>query len=297
MNLDRFIQQHGLPAVFAESADNYYLPFAEWLATQLVNHEGAACVLGINGAQGTGKSTLAELLSEYLEHKHGRRAVILSIDDLYLTLAEREALGRDVHPLLRTRGVPGTHDVKLGISIIEQLQALRAGDSIRVPRFDKSMDDRYPQAEWPTIAGPVDLIIFEGWCVASQAVPDAELKEPVSELESSQDEDGRWRTYVNGRLRTDYKRLFAYLDVLLFLQVPDFAAVLRWRIEQEHKLRQRSGADANAVMSDAEVANFVRYYERITRNNIEVLPTLANAVIRLDDDHQPVSLNFPRSKC
>lgn len=297
MNLDSFIRQHGLPSVFAESADQCYLPFAEWLEAQLARHKGSGFVLGINGAQGTGKSTLAALLREYLEQEHGRRVVILSIDDLYLTLAEREALGRDVHPLLRTRGVPGTHDVALGLSIIEQLKTLKAGDSVQVPRFDKSRDDRYPPAEWSTISGPVDLIIFEGWCVASQAVPETELKKPVNELESAQDKDGRWRSYVNDRLATDYKRLFACLDALLFLQVPDFGAVRRWRIEQEHKLRQRSDVNANAIMSDAEVASFIRYYERITRNNIDVLPTLANAVIRLNDNHQPVSLNFPRSKC
>ena len=128
MKLDEFIQRNGLPDVFSRSVERCYLPFAEWLEARVAEHNGETYVLGINGAQGTGKSTLAELVSEYLTGEHGRSVVILSIDDLYLTREERRSLGRSIHPLLSTRGVPGTHDVTLGISVIERLRSLLGGE-------------------------------------------------------------------------------------------------------------------------------------------------------------------------
>ncbi|NNC78389.1 MAG: hypothetical protein HKN77_10530 [Woeseiaceae bacterium] len=293
MNLDSFIQRNRLPDEFAESAENYFFPFAEWLQTQLAGKHGETYVLGVNGAQGTGKSTLAQLISEYLAREHGRKVVVLSIDDIYLTRKEREALGQSIHPLLKTRGVPGTHDVALGAAVIKRLRTLRQGNAVDVPRFDKSSDDRCAPVDWPTVAGPVDLVIFEGWCVGSQATTEAELQEPVNALEASQDSDGRWRRYVNDKLGNEYAELFQELDSLLFLKVPDFEAVQRWRLEQEQKLRQSAGKNATAVMSDEEVVEFIQYYERITRENLHVLPSIADAVIELDDNHQAISLNYP----
>ena len=130
MNLDKFIQRNGLPDVFSQSAERFYLPFADWLDARVTENHGETYVLGINGAQGTGKSTFARLISEYLANENGRKIVIRSIDDIYLT-----------------RGVPGTHDVALGISIIEQLRSLQHGERVDVPRFDKSRDDRHQTGE------------------------------------------------------------------------------------------------------------------------------------------------------
>ena len=292
MILDEFCQQHGLPEQYVESARRYFLPFADWLEDRVADYGDKTYVLGLNGAQGTGKSTLAQLISDYLADKYARNVVVLSIDDLYLTRQERQSLADQVHPLLSTRGVPGTHDVGLGISVIEELKSLQPGATLEVPRFDKSRDDRCPQSGWSTVTGPVDLLIFEGWCVASTSVTDTELEGPLNALEAVEDGDGRWRRYVNDRLRSDYAELFALLDGLLFLKAPDFDAVLRWRLEQEHKLRQSAGDNANAIMSDEQVATFIQHYERITRNNLAVLPTLADAVIELDADHRAISLRY-----
>ncbi len=295
VNLTEFIQRNGLPDVFAESAQRCYLPFAEWLEVRLKGNQGETFVLGVNGAQGTGKTTLAQLLSEYLTSEHGRRVVILSVDDIYLTQEERQSLSRSVHPLLSTRGVPGTHDVALGISVIERLRSLQQDETASIPRFDKSRDDRYPQQDWATVTGPVDLVIFEGWCVASQATTGAELQQPINTLESSADADRRWRTYANDKLGSDYAQLFEALDSLLYLRAPNFDVVFQWRVEQEHKLRLSAREDASAIMSDEQIAEFIQHYERITRNNFAVLPTMANAVIDLDSDHQAISLSYPKS--
>ncbi len=292
MNLDKFIRQNGLPDSFSESAERCYLPFAEWLDSRVAANRGETYVLGVNGAQGTGKSTLAHLISEYLASERQRKVVVLSIDDIYLTRDERQSLGETVHPLLSMRGVPGTHDVALGVAVIAQLRSLQHGETMSVPAFDKSRDDRYAASDWTVVSGPVDLVIFEGWCVASKPSADAELQEPINALEASADANGHWRRYVNDKLGTEYVSLFAALDGLLFLQVPDFDAVLRWRLEQEHKLRQSAEPNANRIMSDGQVAEFIQYFERITRNDLATLPSTANAVIKLGDDHQAISLLF-----
>ena len=289
MKLDDFIKTHGLPASYAASAEQHFLPFADWLYDRIRTSDADTFVLGINGAQGTGKSTCADLVKAYLSAEHGLGCVVLSIDDIYRTRRERRALARDVHPLLATRGVPGTHDVALGLQTIEQLRLLGPGAKMQVPRFDKSSDDRLPESEWPVVTGPVDLVIFEGWCIASRPCDPRELEEPVNSLERDEDADAVWRGYVNERLNAEYKALFAMLDALLFLKAPNFEVVYQWRLEQEHKLRAEKGRAANAIMSDAEVARFIQFYERITRDNLRYLPDVADAVIELDVHHRAVS--------
>ncbi len=292
MSLDEFIQRHRLPDAFVESAERCYLPCADWLHERVSKHVAdgitSAYVLGINGAQGTGKSTLAELLAEMLHEQHGYRVVVLSIDDIYKTKAEREAMASAVHPMFATRGVPGTHDVDLGVQAIDALHALGAGETCRVPRFDKSEDDRFAEEQWTEVEGPVDIIILEGWCVGSVAVDADELSEPVNALEAEHDPDATWRRVVNLALATEYRRLFALFDSLLLLRAPDFDCVYRWRLEQEHKLRDKAG-DASGVMSDDEVATFIQHYERITRDNLARLPGRASALIELAEDHSATS--------
>jgi D-glycerate 3-kinase len=147
--LAEFMRHHRLPEAFASIARNFYAPLADWVEKQLVARGRSGYVLGINGAQGTGKSTLSNFLAQRLGALHHRRVVELSIDDIYLTRRERERLARDVHPLLVTRGVPGTHDVALGIETIKQLRDLDEGQTLAVPRFDKAQDDQSPRASWP----------------------------------------------------------------------------------------------------------------------------------------------------
>jgi D-glycerate 3-kinase len=89
---------------------------AELVTRHRTQREGLF-VLGLCGAQGSGKSTLAAALARMLA-RDGTRTAILSLDDIYLTRAERLQLAREVHPLFATRGAPGTHDVALGLATI-----------------------------------------------------------------------------------------------------------------------------------------------------------------------------------
>ncbi len=288
-----FLDRHRLPESFARTATEFYEPLGLWVEHRLLDREGREpFVLGINGAQGTGKSTLADYIREYLAVAHDRSTVILSIDDLYLTLAQREALAKDVHPLLVTRGVPGTHDVELGLSIIGSLKSLEQGQSMLVPRFDKSIDDRFAESGWTRVSDPIDLIILEGWCVGSESVTDDELLTAINDLEASEDPSGTWRSYVNQQLNEIYPPLFETLDALVFMSAPDFDCVLRWRTEQEEKLAAGTSAPETRVMTKSQIARFIQHYERITKQDLTSLATSADVRLELGQDHQVVSVHY-----
>jgi len=288
--LDRFIAEHRLPDSFRNTATTIYEPLAAWLRRRLASK--TPFLLGINGAQGTGKTTLAAYLALTLGESGQCNVAILSIDDFYLTKAERLQRAESIHPLLATRGVPGTHDISMLRDCLSRLRALKAGQHCRLPRFDKAADDRADEASWPAVSGPVDLIILEGWCVGSVAEGEAGLETPVNELEATRDADGRWRRYANERLATDYADVFDGLDALVFLQAPGFDAILRWRVEQEQKLAAAAGTNGASIMSPDEVAEFIQYFERITCNNLDVIRSSADIVLELDEYHECVASHY-----
>jgi D-glycerate 3-kinase len=220
----------------------------------------------------------------------GLPTAVLSIDDLYLTHAQRLHLGERVHPLLRTRGVPGTHDVPLGLATLERL---RCAGPVALPRFDKQHDDRLPRAQWPMFDAPASVVILEGWCVGALPQTDAELSAPVNTLERNEDPQGTWRGYANDALRGAYRELFGHLDMLLLLAAPSFDVVHGWRLEQEHKLRDTvtaAGGDVSRLMDDAGIARFVSHYERITRHILREMPGRADVVLELDAHRAPLRL-------
>ncbi|MFZ0267475.1 kinase [Caulobacter sp.] len=280
--LAAFLRDENLPADFAEEIARLHGPLSARIAAVAM---GPAFVVGICGPQGSGKTTTVRVLAALLEAQ-GLKVATLSLDDLYLPLADREALARDVHPLLRTRGVPGTHDVALGLAVLDDL----AGQGgARLPCFDKASDDRAPVDAWPKVAGPIDVVLFEGWCVGARPEPVEALARPLNALERERDPDGVWRAYVNAALAGPYRALFARLDLLVLFTAPDFDMVRAWRGEQEAKLRRRlaeKGQGAGRAMSDDEVAVFIQHYERLTRHIAREMPARADLVIALDADRR-----------
>jgi D-glycerate 3-kinase len=258
---------------------------ADWLAS--LRGTDSIPVIGFNGSQGSGKSTLAARLCGLLLQRHGLHAVVLALDDLYLTRAQREALARQVHPLLRTRGVPGTHDLELGRSLLDDLCS---GGRPRLPRFVKLRDEGAPEAEWTAPPHPADLVLFEGWCVGTPAQAPEALAVPANQLEAREDGDGRWRRWVNERLALDYPRLFAPIERLVFLQAPDFDSIFRWRLEQEGKNLQAGGGTA---MDEAALRRFIQHYERLTRHALAVLPQRADVLVELGPQHEWRRLRLP----
>jgi D-glycerate 3-kinase len=232
-------------------------------------------VIGLCGPQGSGKSTIAERAKAILTDS-GLKAVTLSLDDLYLDHAARARLAAEIHPLFATRGPPGTHDVGLGIAVLD---ALRSGEPTCLPRFDKGSDNPHPQSEWPTITDPCDVILFEGWCIGAVPQDDAALINPINALERSDDHNGIWRRAVNAHLAGVYQQLWARIDRLILLTAPDFRVVHRWRSEQEQSLHARG---APAAMDDDAITRFIQHYERLSRHVAIEMPGRADLVITLD---------------
>ncbi|ESQ91824.1 hypothetical protein [Asticcacaulis benevestitus] len=241
--------------------------------------------IGLCGAQGSGKTTVTKAMGEALR-RDGLRVASLSLDDLYLTRDARQRLSQDVHPLLTTRGPPGTHDLGLAQSVFDDLAAGRA---TCLPVFDKAIDDRRSSSEWKPVDGACDIVLFEGWCTGARPQASAELESPINDLERREDSDGIWRRYVNAALAGAYQDLFARLDMLVLLAAPDFGIVARWRTEQEHALRRHAQTGTH-IMSDSEVVRFTQYYERLTRHILHEMPERADLVVRLDEARQPLRL-------
>ncbi|MFZ8927942.1 MAG: hypothetical protein ACO2YY_01930 [Pseudohongiellaceae bacterium] len=277
-----FIEQEQLPDSYLETVQQWFEPMVEELLVRISAHEGTY-VVGISGCQGSGKSTLAALLVKMLNGMLGLRCINLSIDDFYLTHLERQNLAREVHTLLATRGVPGTHDVTLAMNTIRQLSE---SGQVAVPRFNKAIDDRYPEQDWPQLSGPVDVIVLEGWCLSIGPQNEAELEEGINALEQNEDADGAWRRYVNAAIRNDYLDFYGMVDYLVMLKAPGFDKVYEWRQNQEDKLAaaQSDAAGAyNRIMSPEELQRFIQHYERVTRHGLQTLPEKADVVFQLTD--------------
>lgn len=276
--IDELIEREGLPADYRAIVQDYWEPLAGTIAGRSAGRR--PFVVGINGAQGSGKSTAALFLQRILEER-GHSTVILSLDDIYLPKAERAELARTVHPLFATRGVPGTHDTGLAMSVLDDLAA---GRDTTLPRFDKAIDDRIQTGQ--PVNGPVDIVLFEGWCVGAGPQDEIALARPVNALEREEDPDTIWRKAVNHHLRTDYARLFYRIDMLVMLKVSGFEAVARNRTLQEEKLRARS-PDAPGLMDEAALTRFLAHYERLTRHMLEEMPARADIVLDIGPDQAP----------
>lgn len=278
MDIHGFLAVQQLPNSYAAIAQKWFTPLCDRL---LKHQEGAKSplIVGINGCQGSGKSTLTSFIDAYLSSVHNKNVVSLSIDDFYLDQSDRNELANKVHPLLKTRGVPGTHDITLALNTFRQL---KAGETTQLPRFNKATDNPFPKAQWPVIEIVPDFIILEGWCVGVSAEDTASLKSPINELEEIEDSEATWRTFVNEAISDQYQALFNQIDYRVMLKAPSFDCVYKWRLEQEHKLAKSAASDSKGVMSDDEVANFVQHYQRITEFALRTMPDKCDTVFTLN---------------
>lgn len=240
-------------------------------------------VIGICGAQGSGKTTLCAALEAALVAQ-GIAAATLSLDDLYRTRAERLALAGQIHPLLATRGVPGTHDVALGLATID---ALARGEPAPLPRFDKGTDDRARAENWPLAPAHTQVLLLEGWCLGAAPQPRSNLAAPVNQLEAEEDLQAIWRSYANTALAGDYQQLWARIDQLVLLAAPGWPAVAHWREQAEAKLR---ASGAPRAMSASELARFLQHYQRLTAWILAEMPARADLVVRLGEAREVLAI-------
>jgi len=285
--LDAFIKSEKLNDDFKSSFSSVYLPLAKWINNKYAEKP---LIIGINGAQGSGKSTLSKLLARVLKTVFNQSVLHLSIDDLYLSKKNRLCLSNTIHPLLKVRGVPGTHDVELGIKLLNNIKTSK-NKQIKIPVFDKSIDDLLSQNNWRLIENKIDIVLFEGWCVGAEAQSKNELTKSINRLEENEDANLHWRNYVNLQLSNKYKELFSYIDYLIMLQVPDMNSVFEWRSLQENKLKHR-GVKNNKTMSEKEIKKFIMYFERITRHCLSEMPDRADVLLKLNKAHQVDSVRL-----
>jgi len=284
--IEALISSNLLPKNYQEGIHQYLIPLAQSICQHHEQfYKGKTWYIGLQGTQGSGKSTTAEFLRALIE-QYPLSVTIVSIDDFYLTHQERIELSESVHPLLKTRGVPGTHDVQLAM---DTLTGLSQEKVTNVPHFDKAMDDRSSKTYWEKVHGAVDIVIFEGWCVGLPAQSESELKADVNELEANEDSDHQWRQYVNEKLAGEYQALYALLDDLIVLQAPDFDCVYEWRLLQEEKLKKAAiaeGRSLDRIQSPEQIKRFISHYQRLTEHGLQNLKDYARWILKLNNQHE-----------
>ena len=266
----------------------FYLPLSNKIYESFKKDKKTK-VIGLTGGQGSGKSTISKILKIILKEAYNLNTVVFSIDDFYKTLKERKKMSKQVSSLFKTRGVPGTHDTKLLYKCLKKLKDTKFS-KISIPLFDKSNDDRFSKKKWQKILRKPNIIIFEGWCVGVSPQKKKDLLVPINELEKEKDKNKIWRTRVNQELQKKNKKVFSLIDLLLFLKVPSFKYVFRWRLLQEKKLRLIKRG--KKIMNDNEVKNFIMYYERLTRHMLKNFYKKADTIITIDKKHRLKSIKF-----
>ena len=269
---------------------SYLIPVSFWIANKV--NKKKPIIVGLAGGQGTGKTTISSIINLILVKYFKLKVFKISIDDFYKTRKERYKLSKKVHPLLMTRGVPGTHDIDLILRFFRIIKK-RNFKSLSLPKFDKSIDDRFNKNQWYKIKSKPDVVIFEGWCVGAKSQKNIELKKPINSLEKMEDKSMKWRKYVNFQLAGKYKTFHNMLDCLLYLKAKNFSLLRRWRLKQEKKLFLKSKNKKNLkIMNKNEVLNFMMTYQRITEQMFKTATKFSSVVMTLNSRHQIINIKF-----
>jgi len=266
----------------------FYLPISKMINEEYLKSKRVK-VIGLTGGQGSGKSTISNILKIILKEGYNLETVIFSIDDFYKTFEERKLMSKRISPLFLTRGVPGTHDTRMLHSCINNLKKSKF-TKIMIPKFDKSIDDRSSKSKWIKVNKKPHIVIFEGWCVGVTPQKQKDLIFPINKLEKEKDKKKIWRSRVNKELIGKYQKIFNFIDKLIFLKVPSFKYVFKWRLLQEKKLRIIS--KGKKTMTDKEVENFIMFYERLTKHMLKNLYRKSDTIINIDKEHRLKSIKF-----
>ncbi len=279
----KFIKKEKILSQSVKNLKNYYIPVSFWIEKKY-RRKGKTLFLGLSGGQGSGKTTISKILKIIMKNYFKRKVYVSSIDDFYKTLNQRKRLSEKIHPLFKTRGVPGTHDINLIIKFFKNIK-INKFRKFKLPKFDKSIDDRIKSKYFSQINTKPEIVILEGWCVGAKAQSNSLVKRPINVLEKNEDKDLKWRKYVNQKLKNEYKKLFSMIDHFIFIKVPNFNMVLKWRLLQEDKLRKKF-RKSNKIMNYEEIKRFIMFYQRITLQMIRDLSKSASVVMLLKKNHE-----------
>ena len=240
----------------------------------------------LTGGQGSGKTTLSRLIQLVLQEGCNKRTTGFSIDDIYKTKEERKSLASSIHPLCKVRGVPGTHDIKLGLDTLNSLSNATSSTYTPIPVFSKPLDEHLPKEKWYNYKGRPDYIFFDAWCGGARPVPEKKWKPPMNKLEKEEDPDGVWSKWSNKELEGTYQGLFNKFDLLLLIQVPNMRHVYesRWLQEQTLAKTLKDSELKKLIMNKKEVYRFVMHYERLTRYIMEEMPAFADIILERDKE-------------
>ena len=270
----------------------FLIPICFWISKRVSKKK--TLIIGLAGGQGSGKTTISTILALILKKYFKLKVFKVSIDDFYKTRRDRKLLSKNKHPLLMTRGVPGTHDIDLMLNFFKKIKD-KNFKSLQIPKFNKSIDDRFPKRLWYKIKSKPDIVIFEGWCVGAKAQSSSQLKKSINSLEKIYDKDARWRGYVNSQLKTKYKTLFSQLDELLFLKAKNFNLLREWRLKQERKLRAQTKNKKNLkIMNSGDIISFMQTYQRITQQMFKDALKSSSIIINLNINHQIEKIKFKK---
>ena len=271
------------------SLKKFYIPISFWIENKYKKKD-KILFLGLCGGQGSGKTTIARILKIILKKFFKREIYVSSIDDFYKTLKDRDKKSSSIHPLFKTRGVPGTHDTNL---IKKFLIYIRKKNfrKFKIPKFDKSTNDRFKKKYWHIINKRPEIVILEGWCVGAKPQSNSIIKKPVNILEKYEDKNLVWRKHVNKKLKNEYKKIFSIIDHFIFMKIPNFDLVFKWRLLQENKLKKKSQLKKK-IMSYNEIRRFIMFYQRITLQMIKDLSKSASIIMLLKKNHEIKKLLF-----
>jgi len=239
----------------------------------------------LTGGQGSGKTTMSYFIQEVLANHCNRPSMGFSIDDIYKSQEERKAISEEVHPLCHVRGVPGTHDVAMGLDLINSLSLANQDSITTIPAFCKPEDKHYPESDWPKYKGKPDFIFFDAWCGGARPISEENWQGPLNDLEREEDPHGIWSKWSNRELAKDYQELFNRFDLLLIIKVPNMEFVYKSRWLQEQTLAKtiKDTALKDKIMTKEEVYRFVMHYERLTCYILEEIPKFSDIVLERDD--------------
>ena len=266
-----------------KSLKRIYIPMSFWIDNKY-KKKGKTLFLGFCGGQGSGKTTVTRILKIILTKFFERRIHVSSIDEFYKTSKDRIKMANEIHPLFKTRGVPGTHDINLVKNFFDIIKKKKF-KKIKLPKFEKAADNRLKKKYWYNIKQKPEIVILEGWCVGARPQSSSLIKKPINILEKYEDKDLKWRKYVNEKLKKEYKKLFAMIDHFIFMKIPNFKMVFKWRLLQENKLKKKSHLNKK-IMSYNGIKRFIMFYERITLQMIKDLSKSASVVMLLKKNHE-----------
>ena len=271
---------------------SFLIPLCFWISKK--SDKKRPYFVGLAGGQGTGKTTISSLIKIILIKYFKLKVFRISIDDFYKTRKERVNLSNQIHPMLLTRGVPGTHDIKMMLNFFKKVKSKKF-KRLKLPNFNKAIDDRFKKKYWYNLNEKPDVIIFEGWCVGAKSEKNSSLKKTINSMEKTKDQKQIWRNYVNQQLKSKYKNLYSQLNCLIYLKAKNFSLLQKWRLKQERKLWLSNKRNSKLkIMSKGDVINFMQTYQRITQNMFRYMPKYASIIINLNNNHQIKSATYKK---